>query len=103
VKRGPLRGLLAVQPKSFVATTDSHHEPDVCLNLASRMTLTGINQLWVADIAYIRLLREFVCLAVLLDGFSRKVGAGNWIERWPRACRLPLGRRRSPAARLRPV
>jgi len=43
------------------------------LNLASRMKLTGINQLWVADITYIRLKTEFVYLAVILDGFSRKV------------------------------
>src|SRR5215813_9235671 len=53
--------LLAVQPKSFVVTT--------YLNLAGRMKLTGINQLWVADITYIRLQREFVYLAVILDGF----------------------------------
>ena len=43
------------------------------MNLASRMQLTGINQLWVADITYIRLQREFVYLAVILDAFSRKV------------------------------
>ena len=41
--------LLAVQPKSFVVTTNSDHEFEVYLNLASRMKLTGINQLWVAD------------------------------------------------------
>jgi len=65
--------LLAVQPKSFVMTTDSDHELEVCLNLARRMKLTGINQLWVADITFIRLHREFVYLAVILDAFSRKV------------------------------
>jgi transposase InsO family protein len=65
--------LLAVQPKSFVITTDSDHDLEVCLNLARRMKLTGINQLWVADITFIRLHREFVYLAVILDGFSRKV------------------------------
>jgi transposase InsO family protein len=43
------------------------------LNLASHLKLTGINQLWVADITYIRLQSEFVYLAVILDGFSRKV------------------------------
>ena len=64
--------LLAVQPRSFVATTDSEHEFEVCLNLARRLKLTGLNQLWVADITYIRLQREFVYLAVVLDGFSRK-------------------------------
>ena len=65
--------LLAVQPRSFVVTTDSAHDLEVFLNLACRMTLTGINQLWVADITYIRLQREFVYLAVILDAFSRKV------------------------------
>ena len=45
----------------------------VYLNLAARMTLLGPNQLWVADITYIRLAREFVYLAVVLDVFSRKV------------------------------
>jgi putative transposase len=80
--------LLAVQPKSFVATTNSNHEFEVYLNLASRMKLTGINQLWVADITYIRLQREFVYLAVILDGFSRKV-VGWELDR-TLAVRLPL-------------
>src|SRR6266699_1947671 len=65
--------LLAVQPKQFVVTTDSNHDLEVYLNLASRMKLSGINQLWVADITYIRLQAEFVYLAVILDAFSRKV------------------------------
>ena len=65
--------LLAVQPRQFVVTTDSHHELEVYLNLARRMKLTGVDQLWVADITYIRLPGEFVYLAVVLDAFSRKV------------------------------
>jgi putative transposase len=65
--------LLAVQPRWFVRTTDSEHKLEVYLNLARHMKLTGVNQLWVADITYIRLQREFVYLAVLLDVFSRKV------------------------------
>ncbi len=65
--------LLAVQPKPFVTTTDSNHALEIYLNLARRMKLTGIDQLWVADITYIRLQAEFVYLAVILDGFSRKV------------------------------
>ena len=65
--------LLAVQPKSFVVTTNSRHALEVYLNLAKRMKLTGINQLWVADITYIRLHREFVYLGVILDAWSRKV------------------------------
>ena len=65
--------LLAVQPRQFVVTTKSDHKLEVYLNLARRMKLTGIDQLWVADITYIRLKTEFVYLAVILDGFSRKV------------------------------
>jgi len=65
--------LLAIQPRAWVQTTDSNHELKVYLNLAARMQLTGINQLWVADITYIRLQTEFVYLAVVLDRFSRKV------------------------------
>src|SRR5438270_2551308 len=41
-------------------------------NLAGQMALTGINQLWVADITYIRLETEFVYLAVVIDAFSRR-------------------------------
>ncbi len=65
--------LLGMQPERFVVTTNSNHKLEIYLNLASRMKLTGINQLWVADITYIRLKAEFVYLAVILDGFSRKV------------------------------
>ena len=43
-----------------------------CINLAARMTVTAINQLWVADITYIRLRTEFVFLAVVIDRYSRK-------------------------------
>ena len=80
--------LLAVQPKAFVVTTDSEHELEVYLNLASRMKLTGINQLWVADITYIRLQPEWVFLAVILDAFSRKV-VGWELDR-TLATRLPM-------------
>ena len=52
--------LLALQRRAFVVTTDSKHELEVYLNLARRLKLTGINQLWVADITYIRLQR--ICL-----------------------------------------
>ena len=81
--------LLAVQPRAFVVTTDAHHDLEVYLNLARRLTLTGINQLWVADITYIRLRTEFVYLAVLLDGYSRKVV--GWALDKTLATRLPLG------------
>jgi putative transposase len=65
--------LLGVQPKRFVVTTNSNHKLEIYLNLASREKLTGIHQLWVADITYIRLKAEFVYLAVILDRCSRKV------------------------------
>ena len=65
--------LLGLQPKAFVTTTNSQHQHEVYLNLASRLELRGVNQLWVADITYIRLEGEFVYLAVILDAFSRKV------------------------------
>ena len=80
--------LLAVQPRAFVVTTDSDHEWEVYLNLASRMTLTGMNQLWVADITYLRLKAEFVYLAVILDAFSRKVI--GWALGRTLASRLPI-------------
>jgi putative transposase len=80
--------LLAVQPRAFVVTTDSDHELEVSLNLASRLTLTGMNQLWVADITYIRLRAEFVYLAVILDAYSRKVV--GWALDRTLAARLPI-------------
>ena len=81
--------LLAIQPKRFVVTSNSNHKLEVYLNLASRMKLTGINQLWVADITYIRLKAEFVYLAVILDGFSRKVV--GWALDRTLATRLTVG------------
>jgi putative transposase len=81
--------LLAIQPRAFVVTTDTQHDLEVYLNLASRMTRTGVNQLWVADITYIRLMCEFVYLAVLLDAYSRKVV--GWALDRTLAARLPIG------------
>ncbi len=81
-------GLLGIQPRAFVVTTDSDHELEVYLNLARRMKLTGINQLWVADITYIRLQAEFVYLAVILDACSRKVV--GWALERTLAARLPI-------------
>jgi transposase InsO family protein len=65
--------LLCVRRRKFVVTTDSAHALPVYPNLAGAMTLTGLDQLWVADITYIRLRAEFVYLAVILDAFSRRV------------------------------
>jgi transposase InsO family protein len=65
--------LLCVRKRKFVVTTDSNHDRKVYPNLKNKMELSGINQLWVADITYIRLEAEFVYLAVVIDAFSRRV------------------------------
>ena len=65
--------LLCLRRRKFVVTTNSNHDRPVYPNLASGMVLTGIDQLWVADITYIRLDTEFVYLAVVLDAYSRRV------------------------------
>jgi putative transposase len=65
--------LLCLRQRQFVATTDSGHDLHVWLNLAGHMDLTGIDQLWIADLTFIRLPEEWVYLAVVLDAFSRRV------------------------------
>lgn len=65
--------LLAVRRQRFVFTTDSRHGYAVYSNLASRVPVTNINQLWVADITYVRLRETFLYLAVVLDAYSRRV------------------------------
>jgi len=64
--------LLCLRQRAFVRTTDSRHNLMVYPNLTRNLVLSNINQLWVADITYIRLLRDFIYLAVLLDAFSRR-------------------------------
>jgi transposase InsO family protein len=65
--------LLCVRKRKFVVTTDSNHARKIYPNLARDMILTGTDQLWMADITYIRLREEFVFLAVILDAYSRRV------------------------------
>jgi putative transposase len=66
--------LLCLRKPTFrPATTDSRHRFAIYANLASKIRPMAINQLWVADITYVRLSEAFVYLAVILDGFSRKV------------------------------
>jgi putative transposase len=65
--------LLSLRKRKFVVTTDSSHGRVVYPNLIATLTLTAPNQVWVADITYIRLGEEFVFLAVVLDAFSRRV------------------------------
>ena len=65
--------LLCVRKRKFVVTTDSNHGRMVYPNLAVDLVLSGVNQLWRADMTYIRLREEFVFLAVVLDAYSRRV------------------------------
>lgn len=92
--------LLAVRFRKFVLTTDSQHDCQVYVNLAGRMTLTGIDQLWVADITYIRLRTEFVFLAVVIDRFSRK--AIGWALDRSLAARLAVAALQQAIARRQP-
>lgn len=92
--------LLAVKRRRFVVTTNSSHSLEVYLNLASRMRLTGMDQLWVADITYIRLKAEFVYLAVILDRFSRKVV--GWALDRTLASRLTIAALEQATAQRRP-
>ena len=65
--------LLSLRKRRYVLTTDSRHPYYIYPNLAGALTLTGVNQLWVADITYIRLREQFLYLAVILDAYSRRV------------------------------
>ena len=95
--------LLCVRRRKFVATTDSAHGLPVYPNLARAMVLTDVDQLWVADITYIRLREEFVFLAVILDAYSRRV-IGWELDRTLEArltlaaLRMALARRTAPPA-----
>ena len=64
--------LLCVKRRFRLQTTDSNHREKIYPNLARDLKVTGINHLWVADITYIQLLKEFVFLAVIIDVFSRR-------------------------------
>jgi len=79
--------LLAVQPRAFLVTTDSDHPFEVYLNLASRMKLTGMNQLWVADITYIRLKKSLYTWRWFWTRSHARWWDGLWTARW-----RPVGR-----------
>lgn len=80
--------LLSILRRKFVFTTDSKHDHYIYMNLAPNLVLTGINQLWVSDITYIRLRNETVFLAVVLDAYSRRVV--GWDLRRTIQTELPL-------------
>jgi transposase InsO family protein len=96
--------LLCLRRKKFVVRTDSDHNRAVYPNLAAIMVVTDINQLWVADITYIRLESEFVYLAVVLDAHSRRVigwALNHTLEGDLAIAALQMAlRRRSPKAGL---
>jgi putative transposase len=80
--------LLCLRRRAFVITTDSKHRFTVYPNLARDLVLTNINQLWVADITYIRLPRAFIYLAAVLDAYSRR--CIGWALARSIDARLPL-------------
>ena len=92
--------LLAVRYRKYILTTEGRHATEVRLNLAARMTVNGLNQLWVADITYIRLRAEFVFLAVVLDRFSRK--AIGWALDRTLAARIAVRALEQAIARRQP-
>jgi transposase InsO family protein len=73
--------LLCLRKKRFVVTTDSDHDLPVYPNLAKNLSVTDTDQLWRADITYVRLRHEFVYLAAVLDAYSRRV-IGWALERY---------------------
>jgi transposase InsO family protein len=92
--------LLCLRKRKFVVTTDSDHGLPVYPNLVPTLQLRGLDQLWVADLTYIRLAVEFVYLAVILDAFSRRV-IGWALDRTLEAV-LTLGALRMALAERRP-
>lgn len=71
-KQMKIDNLLCIKKQFVPRTTDSEHNLPVYPNLIKGLVVTGINQLWAADITYVRLVREFIYLAVIIDVFSRK-------------------------------
>jgi transposase InsO family protein len=92
--------LLAIRRRKYIVTTDSGHDLPVYRNLAARLKLSGINQLWVADITYIRLHRQFLFLAVVLDAYSRRVV--GWAVEESLEAFLPMAALRQAIAERQP-
>lgn len=95
-------GILCRRKRSFLCTTDSNHGFKVYPNLTHHFEVSDLNQLWFADITYIRLNHEFLYLAALLDGYSRKVigwSLGNSlnIDLTITALKAAINSRRPPA------
>ena len=93
--------LLCLRKRKFVATTDSAHGLKVYPNLAAALVVSGVDQLWRADITYIRLLEEFLYLAVVLDAFSRR--AIGWALEGTLEARLAVAALEMALERRRPA
>ena len=89
--------LLCLRKRKFVVTTDSDHGLRVYPNLARTLTLTGLDQLWVADLTYIRLELEFVYLAVILDALHSCRACLRFTSRLPSCSTRPSLYNRIPA------
>ena len=89
--------LLCLRRRKFVVTTDSDHDLAVYPNLARTLTLTGLDQLWVADLTYIRLELEFVYLAVILDALHSCRACLRFTSRLPSCSTRPSLYNRIPA------
>lgn len=93
---------LQIRPKKrFVKTTDSNHDFEVYPNLIEEMTIDGINQVYTADITYIRIENGFVYLAVIMDLFSRKIIGWQISKKIDRhltldALKMAIARRKPP-------
>lgn len=92
--------LLAIPRRAWILTTESNHQQEVFLNLAARMSPDAIDQLWVADLTYIRLAHEFVYLAVVIDRYSRRVV--GWALERDMGAALPLAALRQAIERRAP-
>jgi transposase InsO family protein len=92
--------LLAVRKRRFVVTSDARHSWRIWPNLARWMRLDGPNQLWVADITYLRLRGEFCYLAVILDAWSRR--AVGWALSANLTAKLTLSALHMALAQRRP-
>ena len=66
-------GLRPLSWRRFVRTTDSRHGLRVYPNLIKNRQVRSVNQVWVADLTYIRIRSGFVYLAALLDLYSRRI------------------------------
>jgi putative transposase len=80
--------LLCRRRARWIRTTDSGHGLAIYPNLARKREISGLNQLWVADISYLRLSAGWAYLAVILDAFSRRVI--GWAVGLTLEARLPL-------------